>query len=815
LLNRLAESNSICEKKIRSCVPSIIGLSLDPLSDDGEDQERRRKWRKARGRRSQAKAKARFETEILHKSIRKYLHKVKGKIKPISLNINSSAFPNPKSSSSSIPTSCSKGSVDDTAVCIMNCERGDELPIGLVCHVGYSKSLAHCMSKSRKPSWGKFVDRSSLSPLYCGISVSTCGHYIHQLCAMNLKSELQLKVNHEAHYEGMFTLREIRDEFLCPYCKHLANCLLPIFPKYGPVEMRLNNDKGFYGMVRLWRKLALRSKQEASCLPSSHKDYPRNDKGLAEEAFVLLLRQIDISLRQPLMTSKKKRVVQRGNTMLQALRNLSLCESAFDALESKKPAGLGGLLRNSSNLTEIIRQRQRTSAASTESAEEKSDVAINLSSQNLWSKDFWFKRKVLTREEHIFQTAVDAFVSTGDITTALCRCAMKSLSEISEYGIILYQIHLCNILDQPPEKNTKFLRQSSNRQYCDVTFNVSPEDDIDLKGPLLAGLAGIEIQSANHSFPEVLECDRVKANILLFLRRFLLLMNVKDVWKSDGNVRLQILLRKLLADEESLVQIIMLNPVLDHIPALCDLLNLPSPHEMQKSATFETLRQTLLKVQNRNVELEEPTRPPALINLPQKFHDLYIEVWNLSCAGGVQSGIAQAMCLLCGELICLKKSLQHEQSSFSPCQCSRATFKRAFVRRRSDNYPNSEVVFFPKGDSKAGAMGPLTMHSYMCNGGDGCFIQLKQHPKGWHGGEFLKISSTIIVHDGRCATSSSLYIDEFGQVDLNFVRGRPLTLCKERLEQVKSWVLNQTMPTQVCKRRRHYPFAKHVPHDHI
>jgi len=112
-------------------------------------------------------------------------------------------------------------------------------------------------------------------------------------------------------------------------------------------------------------------------------------------------------------------------------------------------------------------------------------------------------------------------------------------------------------------------------------------------------------------------------------------------------------------------------------------------------------------------------------------------------------------------------------------------------------------------------LGPLTAHSYICNGGDGCFIHLKQHEKGWSFNEDLRISSTIIVHDGKCATTRSMYIDEFGQEDLNFSRGKPLKLCKGRLDNVKSWILNHTIPTQVCKRRWRIQLHRNFPHDHI
>lgn len=258
-----------------------------------------------------------------------------------------------------------------------------------------------------------------------------------------------------------------------------------------------------------------------------------------------------------------------------------------------------------------------------------------------------------------------------------------------------------------------------------------------------------------------------------------------------------------------------MEPVLQNIATISRFLKVPLPDEMLNTPVITKVRKALAKVDFlEHLQPESPIRIPAIINLADRFHDFFLDAWKWSCGRGTSTGTAQAMCLLCGELLCLKPSwLAHGELDRTPCPCSSAPVNCEFIRGRIEAHPNTEVMLSTENldwnDSRT--MGPLSRHSFICNGGDGCFILLKQHGQGWEYSEVLKISCTIIVHDGQCATSNSIYIDVFGQDDLNLQRGVPLTLCKERLDLLKSWILDHNIPTQVCKWRQHIK----IPHDYI
>merc|ERR1719319_647631 len=104
--------------------------------------------------------------------------------------------------------------------------------------------MAYAMQKDRDTQTDangnpRFYDRSKLDERLCGVTITTCGHYLHQSCLKQMRATLRRReegaraVNgiipqYAPLWEGKYTISWNRGEFLCPYCKSLSNCLLPI-----------------------------------------------------------------------------------------------------------------------------------------------------------------------------------------------------------------------------------------------------------------------------------------------------------------------------------------------------------------------------------------------------------------------------------------------------------------------------------------------------------------------------------------------------------------------------------------------------------
>merc|ERR1719184_639777 len=128
-----------------------------------------------------------------------------------------------------------------------------------------------------------------------------------------------------------------------------------------------------------------------------------------------------------------------------------------------------------------------------------------------------------------------------------------------------------------------------------------------------------------------------------------------------------------------------MEPVLENITNISSFLKVSLPDELLKVGLVTTkLKKALAEVNFlQHLKLESPTRIPAIINLPDRFHDFFLDAWKWSCGKGVSTGSAQAMCLLCGELLCLKPSYGIPgELDRTPCPCSSAPLNCEFIRDR-------------------------------------------------------------------------------------------------------------------------------------
>jgi hypothetical protein len=72
----------------------------------------------------------------------------------------------------------------------------------------------------------------------------------------------------------------------------------------------------------------------------------------------------------------------------------------------------------------------------------------------------------------------------------------------------------------------------------------------------------------------------------------------------------------------------------------------------------------------------------------------------------------------------------------------------------------------------ADSVGECSQHTKLAHGGTGLWLDVKQ-------------SSVLILRPGGGCIGKSIYLDSYGEEDVGLVRGRPLTLCNEIVEEMR------------------------------
>jgi E3 ubiquitin-protein ligase UBR1 len=74
----------------------------------------------------------------------------------------------------------------------------------------------------------------------------------------------------------------------------------------------------------------------------------------------------------------------------------------------------------------------------------------------------------------------------------------------------------------------------------------------------------------------------------------------------------------------------------------------------------------------------------------------------------------------------------------------------------------------------------------------------------------LRESSIVLIGNGLSLIHGSVYVDQFGEVDVGLRRGRPLTLSAPLWSQLQQLFARQEITQLIVRRRNHYD-----PHVHL
>jgi len=133
------------------------------------------------------------------------------------------------------------------------------------------------------------------------------------------------------------------------------------------------------------------------------------------------------------------------------------------------------------------------------------------------------------------------------------------------------------------------------------------------------------------------------------------------------------------------------------------------------------------------------TSPFKLIELPANYHDLLQKYSKLRCVNCKSVPITKTLCLVCGKLVCAGNS------------CCRNL-----------------------------GVGECSSHARSCGSGVGLFL-------------LLKTSEVLVISHSRHSFWGSPYLDEYGEEDINLMRGKSLFFNKERYEQLTQLYLSQRL----------------------
>ena len=261
--------------------------------------------------------------------------------------------------------------------------------------------------------------------------------------------------------------------------------------------------------------------------------------------------------------------------------------------------------------------------------------------------------------------------------------------------------------------------------------------------------------------------------LLPFLREVTVFLSAFNMF-SDTNI-LDILWKSVPDNEDELSNISYehknncnKDQIMNEFNEITSLLHLPSKVILHNDTYKYWIKNYLHNISAKELmyiknEYGCDTIPFQLPSLPINFDEIFQRAGNQICPNKKVPPIESAICLLCGEYLCI-----------NCCRYDVKTYK-----------------LLPKNQSKYSdynGIGNLTMHSKLCGKGMGIFL-------------YIQKSSIILIYGHGASVYNSLYLDKYGEQDIGLHRGRLLKLNKIRLHELTQLCSNQNIPNKVCQLR--------------
>ena len=104
--------------------------------------------------------------------------------------------------------------------------------------------ILNLITNSGSKSHSNFLLFSVLSAdLHCAPHVSSCGHIMHSSCWQNYFDDVQSSEQRRSRMRAPQSYDIEKSEFLCPLCRCLSNCVIPLIPQFHLLQPPLLREK--------------------------------------------------------------------------------------------------------------------------------------------------------------------------------------------------------------------------------------------------------------------------------------------------------------------------------------------------------------------------------------------------------------------------------------------------------------------------------------------------------------------------------------------------------------------------------------------
>ncbi|XP_065208799.1 E3 ubiquitin-protein ligase Ubr3-like [Planococcus citri] len=719
VLKRIAMLDDFCREEVMQCCHRLYPQRSPRDSDKKDLEEKEESERK------------RIARERRQKIIEKYAHQREEFLKK---NINDED-----------KMECEEVTLKEyhCVICKETSPSKPDMPMGLIVLVQPTNVLAHkrrneakkllplrdedaTTSFSQHPLTGEFEKKISswkFSNSGClrGVHVQTCGHHLHLEC---LKSHLQWLQNQQQKAESSDEpeiIELMNDEYQCPLCRQLANNVLPILPDV--IESSV-------------RDLSTISDREES----------------------------DIKKITDLIT----RTVNTNSSILSPCLLDAIKKSISDMIESSYPN-----LRQTHDLNQDCALMQFIISVARSNLEidlvQRGGSLLNLEPRSCSSKDTstsLVRRSCLMPLLHMLVTRARLLnysaalqiwrkLSDGAIEPQQPSSDSDSSQDVplllQDPAELLVQLVLCLPLNMDRAYFTRIVRLSYNLMYFQVLAQLSfylEESERNYFRNVDSAAGSVEKFTLDLGMKIVIssidslqsfskqDCCKIPSlqNIQLQIRELCLpFLRVACLLR---NYLYENPLPDITTQQDEFQRLV---EYLELIPNDVELSHDPSCAVTWSSDNFSVINswfgaflnyvsQHELQAVDFVSELHVSWKPPRLLELPRKYSVLFQYYHEKSCKNCDQVPQQGAICLVCGTLVC---------------------FQQLCCRRENVH----EAV----------------QHSIDCGSGTAIF---------------LMISSTgvVIIRGKRAYVWGSIYLDGFGEEDIELKRGKPLFLSEERYQ---------------------------------
>lgn len=602
---------------------------------------------------------------------------------------------------------------------------------------------------------------------------STCGHVMHAQCWTEYFNNEVAKENRRPYRNrspGSFDID--KKEFLCPLCRCISNCVIPLTPELSSFGSIAGNDEEIVDF-NTWMTIMedySESLQTVDSLMSGTDDdlesiYPSLETVLSKYSVKI---ENFYKISQPqneVIGAKLNEHIQSFTEFAKTVAPLSSapeqidsllvtwcsCSYSIESLEMllrvlgkplkgqlsiRHSCCLSGLIRLC-GLTNVAQQKKKTVACCglTNVAQQKIDRNLILHMRDIYNRIFGKSDKCILEWDIFYMLTTLIFITPSAIYAYDEQYSIPKGEYLEFY--ILKLLFLANI--------ARTVITFDDRDTNEIG-TMETDDHDDGQSEL------IKFYRSYNIYRDDDESKMTKRSLIDSIKK-----------QNETFLRCSCLLFHFLTDVEMPDDFANLNG--DTFDLMCEYLGLDTEIEtyfnteslnkfMTQMATHSNIN--LIKT-GKVIEGEEVMRVMTtvapirqLVSLPSDYSDLMNSVSLFTCPNNDRDDSRNpTMCLVCGEVLC------------SQTYCCQKDLNKSMV-------------------------GACTYHAHTCGAGVGMFLRIRE-------------CEILLLSLNKGCFVSPPYLDEYGETDQGLRRGNPLRLCKERYRKLHLMWLGHGLHEEIAR----------------